>query len=179
MPEIEIRPTFDIDLPVLMKLDHSYHTPYVWQMDRITDEAQVNIRFREVKLPRPVHVDYPRSASGLADCARNYSLLLTALLAGEPIGYLGLKIREETQTACVQDIIVKPELRHQGIGTALLFAAQTWAGQHGLRDIVLEIQSKNYPMIRHALKLGYEFCGYNDHYYPNQDIALYFMRNLK
>jgi hypothetical protein len=38
------------------------------------------------------------------------------------------------------------------------------------------MQSKNHPAMMLAQKYGYEFCGYNDRYYSNQDIALVFMR---
>jgi len=38
--------------------------------------------------------------------------------------------------------------------------------------------SKNYAAIRLSQKLGFEFCGYNDHYYLTQDIALFFGRAL-
>jgi RimJ/RimL family protein N-acetyltransferase len=38
--------------------------------------------------------------------------------------------------------------------------------------------SKNNAAIRLAQKLGYEFCGYNDHYYETQDIAIFFGRTL-
>jgi RimJ/RimL family protein N-acetyltransferase len=58
-------------------------------------------------------------------------------------------------------------------------AVQAWALQRGARRIVLEMQSKNHPYIRLAQKFGYEFCGYNDQYYPTQDVALFFGRALK
>jgi hypothetical protein len=41
------------------------------------------------------------------------------------------------------------------------------------------MQSKNQPAIRLAQKHGYEFCGYNDHYYMTQDVALFFAKALK
>jgi RimJ/RimL family protein N-acetyltransferase len=41
------------------------------------------------------------------------------------------------------------------------------------------MQSKNHPAIQLAHKLGFEFCGYNDHYFSNQDIALFFSRPLR
>ena len=47
------------------------------------------------------------------------------------------------------------------------------------RRLVLEVISKNQPGIRLAQKFGFEFCGYNDQYYPNQDVALFFGRALK
>jgi ribosomal protein S18 acetylase RimI-like enzyme len=42
----------------------------------------------------------------------------------------------------------------------------------------LEMQAKNLPAIRLAQGHGYEFCGYNDHYYLTQDVALFFARAL-
>ena len=59
-----------------------------------------------------------------------------------------------------------------------LRAAQTWASERDSNQLMLEMQSKNYPAICLANKLGYEFCGYSDRYYPNQDIALFFARRF-
>jgi hypothetical protein len=41
------------------------------------------------------------------------------------------------------------------------------------------MQSKNYPAVHMAMKLGYEFSGYQDHFYANGDIALFFTRYLR
>jgi ribosomal protein S18 acetylase RimI-like enzyme len=69
--------------------------------------------------------------------------------------------------------------RRQGVASALLGAAQDWASARSHRRLILEMQSKNVPGIRLAQKFGYEFCGYNDHYYLNQDVALFFAKALK
>jgi RimJ/RimL family protein N-acetyltransferase len=60
-----------------------------------------------------------------------------------------------------------------------LEAIQAWALERGVRRLVIETQSKNQACIRLAQKFGYEFCGYNDQYYPTQDVALFFGRALK
>ena len=36
------------------------------------------------------------------------------------------------------------------------------------------VQSKNFPAISFLQKHGFKFSGYNERYYRNQDIALYF-----
>jgi ribosomal protein S18 acetylase RimI-like enzyme len=77
------------------------------------------------------------------------------------------------------DMIVSPTVRRRGAGSALLSAIQAWAEERGTRRILIETQSKNHPYIRLAQKFGYEFCGYNDQYYPTQDVALFFGRALK
>jgi RimJ/RimL family protein N-acetyltransferase len=88
---------------------------------------------------------------------------------------------EESVSAVVwvTDIVVAQDVRRRGAASALLTATQAWALERSVRRIVLEMQSKNHPCIRLAQKFGYEFCGYNDQYYPTQDVALFFGRALK
>jgi ribosomal protein S18 acetylase RimI-like enzyme len=69
--------------------------------------------------------------------------------------------------------------RRQGVAAALLTTTQEWAQERSHRRLILEMQSKNVPAIRLAQKFGYEFCGYNDHYYLTQDVALFFAKSLK
>ena len=63
MPEVAIRPALSSDLPALMEVGVGYQTARVWQMDRNFDEGQFAVHFREIRLPRPVKVDYPRPQS--------------------------------------------------------------------------------------------------------------------
>ncbi len=80
-------------------------------------------------------------------------------------------------TTWVTDLVVDPSLRRQGIGSALLLAAQEWsAGRPDSRRLVLEIQPKNHPAVNLAQKLGFDFCGYNDHYFANHDLAIFFAK---
>jgi GNAT superfamily N-acetyltransferase len=80
--------------------------------------------------------------------------------------------------AMVTDLVVKRRVRRQGVGMALISGARNWAAQQNDNRLVLEMQSKNYPAICVAQKLGFEFCGYNDMYFPNQDIALFFVKKF-
>ncbi len=105
-------------------------------------------------------------------------MVLTALARNEPVGYLSLTDRPSS-VAWVSDLVVSPEWRRRGVANALLNAAQDWGLTQGHRRLFIEVQSKNQPAIRLAQKHGYEFCGYNDHYYLTQDVALFFARALK
>jgi len=40
------------------------------------------------------------------------------------------------------------------------------------------VQSKNYPAIQFLTRHGFRFCGYNEQFYRNRDIGLYFVRGL-
>jgi len=179
MPEIEIRPAVLADFTRLVSLEHSYQAPYVWQMDRSSEEGSVTVNFREIRLPRPVRVEYPHSPEKLVENWKTLSEMLVALMGGVQVGYIALKEQTVPNALWVTDLVVGEKNRRKGIGSALVLAAQEWAAQHSLRRIVIEMQSKNYPAIKLALKLGYEFCGYNDHYYANQDIALFFAGFLR
>jgi len=179
MMDIEIRPTIAPDLPRLMGMDHSTTTDYVWQMEFHREGNQVQAIFREVRLPRPITVMYPNSPYVLADEWTHKSLMLTALRGKDPIGYLCLREEGSAALAWITDLVVLREARRQGVGSALLTAAQVWASGRGDRRLMLEMQSKNVPAIRLAQKHGFEFCGYNDHYYLTQDVALFFAKSLK
>lgn len=178
MPEIEIRHAVVTDIPRLLELEHSFQTAYVWQMDRSFEKGQWVITFREVRLPRTARVDYPVPVEVLQTELMQRSGLLVASLDSEPVGYVGVKANPVASTAWVVDLVVKEEMRRKGIGSALVYAAQEWAMQRALNRMVLETQSKNFPAIHLAMKLGYEFCGYNDQYYATRDIALFFARFL-
>jgi GNAT superfamily N-acetyltransferase len=179
MPEIEIRPAISQDIPVLISLDHDYVSDHVWQMDISQDEKNVRIDFRQIQLPRSVRVDYPRPAQELLADWQNRSALLVGVLNGEVIGYISLMLGNAPLTTWVTDLVVLRRLRRQGIASALLFAAQQWAKQKGSLRLVLEMQPKNYPGICLAQKLGFDLCGYNDRYYVNHDIALFFAKAVR
>lgn len=179
MPEIEIRPATANDLTVLATIDHSYQTDHVWQMDRHADITQVRVSFREIRLPRTVLVEYPRPVDLSAQKLTNGNHVFVAALANEPVGYVRLSEGVLPGAAWVLDMAVHPDLRRKGIATALLLAAQEWASAQDFRSVICEMQSKNFPAICLMLKLGYKFCGYNEYYYENQDIALFFAHLLR
>jgi hypothetical protein len=56
----------------------------------------------------------------------------------------------------------------------MLQATVLWARKEKLRRLLVAVQTKNYPAIQFFIKSGFAFCGYNDRYYPNRDIALFF-----
>ena len=179
MPEIEIRPATREDIPYIVSIDHAYQSNYVWQMDFLTEESQLSINFREVRLPRPVIVEYPRQPNRLSVEWDERAVVLVGILAGEIVAYLSISEDVAPTTAWVTDLAVNPNCRRQGIASALVLAAQEYSTRRRNRRMVLEMQSKNHAAIRLVKKLGYEFCGYNDHYYENQDIALFFAQALR
>jgi RimJ/RimL family protein N-acetyltransferase len=179
MASFETRTANSNDFPRLMAMDHSCSSDYVWQLELRSEPKRVTVNFHEVRLPRSVKVTYPRNPSALADEWSKRDVLLVALQEENPVGYISAIDDRASGIVWVMDLVVAPEARRQGAASALLLATQDWALERGVRRIVLETQSKNHPCIRLAQKFGYEFCGYNDQYYPTQDVALFFGRALK
>lgn len=179
MLDIEIHPTSASDLARLMALDHSVRSDSVWQLELRRDAGQFVATFREVRLPRPIMLTYPRDPFALADEWKRRAPMLTALAGAEPIGYISGLEQPSGSLVRITDMVVGSQSRRQGVGNGMLDAAEQWAAKRGIRRIMIELPSKNLPAIRLAQKRGYEFCGYNDHYYLSQDVALFFVRALK
>ena len=185
MPEIEIRPPTAADIPKLVEIDHDYVSDHVWQMEvqhetgQKPSDLRVEIIFRQLKLPRSVRVEYPRSPTELVHDWKERSCLLVAAMQCEVVGYASLMLNIDTKTGLMKDLEVILKLSRQGIGSTLVLAGQEWARQKRCLRMVMEMQPKNYPAISLAQKLGYDLCGYNDHYFPNHDIALFFSKSLR
>ena len=179
MALFEIRPANATDISHLMAIDHSCMSDYVWQLELRRDAAQVTANFRQVRLPRSISVAYPRNPSSLADEWTRRGAVMVAVHENAPIGYVCVAEERTSAIAWVTDIVVAPDHRRKGAASALLTAAQAWASERRVRRLILEMQSKNQACIHLAQKFGYEFCGYNDQYYPTQDVALFFGRLLK
>jgi len=179
MPEIEVRPAVQNDISHLIQIDHSVLTHYVWQMERMVEDGQIRIHLREIRLPRKIKLDYPYPVKKIFDDTTLNQTIIVALLQNEPVGYIRLLEGRSPESGWIRDLVVRPDIRQQGVGSVLVIAANEWAAMNNLKRTILEFQSKNHPAVKLANKLGYEFCGYNDHYYPNQDIAFYYSRYVR
>ncbi len=160
---------------MISAFDHSYSTDYVWQMEVREEQNQsINVNFRQARLPRSVRVNYPRDAETLAAVWTHRRLFVVAEVDEQVRGYLSVMEGAMPDTGWVAEFSVERKVRRQGIGSALISGAVDWARKVGLRRLLVEVQSKNYPAICFCQKHGLNFCGYNDQYFANQDIALFF-----
>ncbi len=179
MPEIEIRPALTTDLDALLQLETHYETSHVWQMDSTNDESQVSACFRLARLPRSVKVDYPRPPAMMTHTWLEKGIILAAYHQDKPVGYVRVSENVAPGTIWITDLVVKESMRRKGIAKALVLAIEDWGARRRVKSVSLEMQSKNFPAIQLAKKLGFEFSGYLDHYYPNDDIAIIFTRNVR
>jgi GNAT superfamily N-acetyltransferase len=134
--------------------------------------------FRTVRLPREIEVDYPRQGEDLLAGWRRRDGFIVAEVDERVCGYATLALHPEHGLVWVGDLVVDRPQRRQGIGTALLKACAQWAGQRDMVRLTLEVQTKNYPAIEFCRACGLTFCGYNDHYWSSEDIAVFFTGRL-
>jgi len=167
------------DLNFCLALDQASVTDHVWQMKVDEGELEVGVTFHVVRLPRTMRAEYPRGTDQMIEDWEQQAGFLVAEVDGEVRGYVDLLSQPWQGMGWVANLAVEPAYRRRGIATALVRHAGQWAKGQGLQGIVVEATTKNYPAICLYQKLGFKFCGFNDHYYPNQDIALFFVQTLR
>lgn len=174
-----VRPATLADLNACLVLDHAGQTGHVWQMKVQETESQVGVTFHTVRLPRRMRVEYPRNLEQLVEDWQRGEGFLVAEVDGEVRGYVDLLVQPWQHMGWVANLAVDRGYRRRGIGTLLMHHAHQWSLELGLRSLLAEATTKNYPALCFYQKLGFRFCGFNDHYYTNQDITLFFVRMLR
>jgi len=176
MENLLIRPAVSPDIEILSKINHCGKTDHVWQISQQIDDENRMVYFTESQLPREMRLTYPYSPDMLAERWKNYSALLVACVNNFPVGYISLISHFIPDLVWIRDLIVDEVYRRKGIGTALLQAGIDWKSERGISRAMLEMSSKNYPAVCFARKMGFEFSGFNDFYFSNRDIALFFSK---
>lgn len=166
------------DLTGCLQLDASYETEHVWQITQQQEGGQVVTRFQVTKLPRAMQVQYPGWSEALLAHQQRGDLILVAAAATQVHGYIDQETQPDQTLAWIHHLVVGPDHRRQGIGSALLARGLQHARQQALSQAMTAVQSKNYPAIQFLQKHGFRFSGYNERYYRSRDIALYFVRGL-
>lgn len=165
------------DIPDCLLLDHSYETDFVWQMHISSDDGW-RIHFKPERLPRAVESFYETSDERLR-VAQCFLVATTRDPEPEIIGYLAMRVEPLYHIGQVQDMVVSRPYRRRQIATRLIKAAAMWAREQGLGSLIVETQTKNYPSIRFCEAAGFAFCGFNDRYFPNRDIAVFFSQSVR
>jgi ribosomal protein S18 acetylase RimI-like enzyme len=174
-----VRPATLADLNACLLLDHTSVTDHVWQMKVEEADAQVTVAFHTVRLPRRMRAEYPRSLEELVEHWQRGEGFLVAEVDNEVRAYVDVLSRPWQRTAWVANMAADRSYRRQGLGSALMRHARHWAREQGLQMMLTEATTKNYPALCFYRTLGFQFCGFNDHYYTNQDIALFFVQGLR
>lgn len=167
------------------EIDSSFITTHVWQMEELRPDPfagtneEVAVIFREVRLPRPRSVAPRLEIRHLVETLQSSDLFLVAEENDKIHGYLGLSLDGSHNIGLITNVVVHPSQRQRGIGRQLVERTKHWADHERLWSLMLETQTKNFPAVHFFQRSGFSFCGYNDHYYPDGDIAIFFACKLR
>jgi len=164
----------DDALAACSQLNATYTTDYVWQMNIDEAPRRVESAFTQVRLPRTMTVAYPYSSSQQLALLAQSSHVMAAGFDDKLAACAAATIEAWHQTLFINTIVVAPPFRRQGVAKQLLAALQNLAHKAACKKLMLALQTKNYPAIQFVQRHGFVYCGYNDRYYPNGDIALFF-----
>ncbi len=176
--KITLRTARARDIPLLTRFDHGYTTDYVWQMDIREEDRTTNINFRNIRLPRTMRVNFPRDPEESLKNWKRFPLLIVAEVDETIEGYVALNQSPLPGVAHLADCVVTKYHRRKGVGSTLMHGCLDWALQNGYERVTAEVQTKNAPAIDFLRKHGFAHSGYNERYYLNNDIALYFTLTL-
>ena len=179
MAEILVRQAVLADIELLSRFEHSIKTDCVWQMTQKSDVGRITTAFTEIRLPREMRLGYPKSPDTLLDRWKFYSGVLIACIKKVPVGYIAFNGAFSQDILWIKDLVVDDSWRNKGVATALIQAAGEWGAARHYSKLTIEMASKNYPGICFAKKCGFEYAGFNDNYFNNNDIALFFTRYTK
>ena len=176
---MNIRSAHARDLEACLALDLSYESEYVWQLESTRASGVVGVTFRETRLPRAMRVMAIPARDLVSEHLERGECFLIAEEAGGVRGYLDATVEAWRQIAWIHHVTVAPEWRRRGIGGALVRAALNWAREHSLATAMIETSTKNHPATALFQKHGFTFCGFNERYYANRDIVIFFALDLR
>lgn len=159
----------------------------------IPDGGLSGIGLRERPLTAPFVKDYDAiTGNHPADWERLFDLsnwgLLTARLEQQRIGGAVVALRtrglhmleDRSDLAVLWDLRVAPDVRRQGVASALFTAVERWAKARGCRQIKIETQNINVAACKFYASQGCELGALHRFAYPQfpEEIQLLWYKNL-
>lgn len=174
-----VRNVRDTDWESCLSIDLSYETDIAWQMDEVQDAGEWHVSFREIHLPRTLRIQPVCGGDSMLKSWQSRDSFWVAVEQRGVIGYLGLDVDHARHQAQIIDLAVTPQFRRQGVATTLLGRAMEWCMRYRVQQVVLICPLRAYPAVNFALKHRFAFCGFQDAYWPGQEVALFFRLRVR
>lgn len=171
------RPTLH-DLNECVRLDPSYTTQRVWQMQLSVEANAIHVHFQLAPLPRPLTLPGPAFSDNLLACWQRGDCMYIARLHNGIAGFIHMAPDPTTRTGRIEHHVVAPAYRRQGIGTALLRRVWEWAQEHNLHSLNVAVNHKNHPALSFYTAHGFAFSGFQEYFYGDREIVFYFARRI-
>lgn len=162
-----------------LELDASYETAIAWQMEEVRRGNLWSVRFREVRLPRKQRLQPVMAPQDRLRAWERCDEFWVAAAHPHIHGYIGVRLEPQNRQARLVDLVVASSSRRRGIGTQLLNKATAWLARKNVDQLILECQLKAQPSIAFAQERGFSMCGFQDSYWPDQEVALFFRKRLR
>ena len=164
------------DIEQISDLDASFSTQFIYQVV----VKSLSVQIIEEKLAVSFQKSYqPWNKNDIdnADCA------IVAEIDGKIVGFATVKYEEWNKRAILSGIFVALNFKEKGVGRALIDSVINHLKSTPARGLWVETQNINYPAIQFYIKLGFEFCGFDNTLYnpdetASKEVAFYFYKNL-
>lgn len=177
-----VRDGTEDDISACLSLDSRYETNFVLRVYLHGQEATGwEISLQRERLPRAVELSHSIHRAHLRDALEAEDCYLVAVNRDDDqvLGCLVMRPDPLHGFALIQGLVVSPHARRRQIGTRLIAASGIWAREHGVNRLMTELSTKNVPGIAFLESLGFTFCGFNDRYFSDENIAVFFNLPLK
>ena len=163
-------------MPCLSGLDFEITSSWALTVQKEVQGLAVTWRLQPQQLEEPFRsTGFAPTAEEWAELGRNLSAGLrdgfVVEAQGRPVAMIELGVEAWREVGVVWNLLIHRPHRGQGMGTALVRAAISWARERGLRALTLETQTNNWTALNFYQRMGFKPCGLDDHFYTNRDLA--------
>ena len=179
MAEIEIGAATIEEYPQIAAMDLSFESDYVWKTQMLEGLDSFESSFQRIRLPKTIRVSFQAYSAANLESLIVHQEVLSVRYEEKVIGYVRLEKDETVNRLILKTGGVMPAYRNKGVGSALLDHIAEIARDNRIRSIVCMVQAKNDPTIHFLLARGFLFCGYQEFFFRNMEIGLFFSKNVR
>lgn len=164
---LTIRRIYQKNYPKGKQVFYQYTSEKYYEIHMDTSSNGWNIALKEEVFEDPFKKSFKEE---IFDSYKEGSEVYVSEVNGEETGIIVIQYMEWNNTLLIHDLYIDKQFKRKGIGSTLFEIAQKRARELGVRMIVLETQSSNFPAIQFYLKNGFQLIGLNLNSYSNEDI---------
>lgn len=179
MAEIEIGAATIEEYPQISAMNLSFESNYVWKTQMLESLDMFESSFQRIRLPKTIQVSFQAYCPGNLEALIHRREILSVRYENKVIGYARLEQDETVNRLVLKTGGIMPEYRNKGVGGVLLERITNIARHNNIPSIVCMLQAKNDPAIRFLLARGFVFSGYQEFFFQNMEIGLFFSKNVR
>lgn len=176
---VVVRPAAMADGIILARVVLDFESEFVFKARIEEGLEEITAEFQKVRLPKRDRIAFQSVAPEVLEAYVRRNDVLVATIDNRIVGYLCLDADAGLSCLRLCQGGVQPDQRRKGVGSALAASAEMIAKKRGLRRITVAIQAKNEPAIAFIRKQGYVPGGYEEFYFPNLEIALFYSKMIR